>query len=239
MSVLWMILITLAVVQLSALATTVYLHRSVTHRSVELHPAVRFLMHLELMMFTGIEPRRWAAVHRKHHQFPDREGDPHSPRLLGLWNVLAGNYFYYRKEARNEATVRKYTPDYKPGPLDRIPLASWGGILGLAVFVLAFGWIWGAAAWAIHAVLYVTVNAMVNGLGHAVGYKNHDNTATNLRWLAWISAGEGLHNNHHAHPASARFSETSGEIDVAWPFIRMLEKVGLARVERRSAARAA
>jgi stearoyl-CoA desaturase (delta-9 desaturase) len=72
-----------------------------------------------------------------------------------------------------------------------------------------------------------------------VGYRNYDNNATNLQWLAWISAGEGLHNNHHAFPASARFSLRKHEFDPAWGVIRLLESLGLARVKQEPLARAA
>src|SRR5215472_13440172 len=86
MSLLWMAIITLVVLQASVFFTTIYLHRCKTHRGLELHPAVALLMHLELTLFTGIVPRQWAAVHRKHHHFSDKEGDPHSPYLYGLWD---------------------------------------------------------------------------------------------------------------------------------------------------------
>jgi Fatty-acid desaturase len=125
-----MLLITLGILQMSVFFTTMYLHRSLTHRGVEYHPAIAFLMHLELMLFTGISPREWVAVHRKHHHFSDQEGDPHSPRLLGLWKVLFGNVLYYRRTSKAAGVVEKYTPDYRPILLDRIPhlnLARWAG----------------------------------------------------------------------------------------------------------------
>lgn len=239
MSIIWIGLITLGILQVSTLCTTIYLHRSVTHRGLALHPALAFLMHLELILFTGIIPREWAAVHRKHHHFSDHQGDPHSPRIFGLWQVLLGNYLFYRKEAANPETIRKYTPDYKPDLIDRIPLARHGALAGLGILMLLFGWMWGAVAWIAHVVLYIAVNAMINGLGHTVGYRNYDNLATNLRWLAWISGGEGLHNNHHAYPTAARFSMRAREFDPAWPLIRVLELLRLAEVKPEPLARAA
>ena len=107
MSILWMILIPAVVCQLSVLFTTIYLHRTVTHRGLDVHPAMAALMHLHLALFTGIAPRQWAAVHRKHHQFSDKEGDPHSPRLLGLGKVFWLNVFYYRNAARDRASPRR------------------------------------------------------------------------------------------------------------------------------------
>ncbi len=239
MSLLWMGIVTLVVLQTSVLFTTVYLHRAKTHRGIDLHPLAGFLMHLELSLFTGIVPREWAAVHRKHHHFSDKEGDPHSPVLRGLWTVLFGNFFFYRREARNAAVVRKYTPDWKDDALDRLPFMNYAFLGGLAVFILMFGAAWGTAAYFIQAVVYILLNSAINSVCHMVGYRNFDNQATNLRWLAMITAGEGLHNNHHEYPTSAHLACRRSEFDPAWPFIRLLERLGLAEVKRLPVARAA
>jgi len=241
MNFLWMALITFLILQISVFSTTIYLHRALTHRGLELHPAIVTLMHLELMLFTGMVPREWVAVHRKHHHHSDEPGDPHSPHVLGLWTVLFGNYFFYRKEASNPATIRKYTPDYKPDPLDRLPkLVQNCAILGgLGIFMLLFGWMWGLVAWTLHIVAYVLLNSSINSLCHMVGYRNFDNTATNITLLAWLTGGEGLHNNHHEFPTSARFALRGREIDLAWPVICLLERCGLARVNRLPIAKAA
>src|ERR1035438_8508788 len=231
MSLLWMSVITLVILQASVFFTTIYLHRSKTHKGVELHPVVGLLMHLELSLFTGVVPRQWAAVHRKHHHFSDEEGDPHSPYIYGLWTVLFGNYFFYRKEARNPAIVRKYTPDWKNDALDKVPGIEFGLIGGLAIFMLMFGVWWGLAAWAFHIVAYILLNSSINSICHMVGYRNFENKATNVQSIALLTAGEGLHNNHHEYPTSANLALRAGEIDLAWPVIRALEMCGLARVK--------
>lgn len=224
-----MLLITVAILQTSVFFTTIYLHRALCHRGLDLHPAVAAMMHLELALFTGIVPREWIAVHRKHHHFSDRDGDPHSPYVFGLWKVLFGNYFYYNKELENKTTISKYTPDYKPDLLDRIPrIGAWAGLM---IFMLMFGWAWGAAAWAFHGLAYILLNSSINSLCHMVGYRNYDNLATNIRVIAFLTGGEGLHNNHHQFPSSAKFAQKKTEFDPAWPLIRLLEALRLARVK--------
>src|SRR5260370_2358600 len=131
-----MVFITVGILQVSVFITTIYLHRSQCHRGLDLHPFIANLMHLELSLFTGIVPREWVAVHRKHHHFSDKEGDPHSPYLLGMWHVLFGNYFYYQKEVKNQATIRNYTPDYVPDSLDRLPTALFAVYLVLRILLL-------------------------------------------------------------------------------------------------------
>jgi stearoyl-CoA desaturase (Delta-9 desaturase) len=239
MSLFWMAIATLAILQVSVFCTTIYLHRCKTHRGLELNPTVGLLMHLELSLFTGVLPRQWAAVHRKHHHFSDQVGDPHSPYIYGLWTVLFGNYFFYRKEANNRDIVAKYTPDWKPDVLDRLPGMQYATIGGIGIFML-MGGVWvGLAAWVIHAILYLLLNSAINSVCHMVGYRNFDNKATNLQWIALLTAGEGLHNNHHEYPTSARFALRAREIDLAWPVIRLLESCKLARVKQLPIAKAA
>lgn len=239
MSLLWMIVITVGILQVSVFFTTIYLHRCLTHRGLDLHPAVALCMHLELALFTSIVPREWVAVHRKHHHFSDKEGDPHSPYLYGMWTVLFGNFWFYRKEKSDPATIHKYTPDYKPDLLDRLPLQHYAAFVGLAIFMLMFGWAWGLAAWTFHVVVYILLNSMINSLCHMIGYRNYDNLATNLQWVAVLTGGEGLHNNHHEYPSSARFALKGREIDPAWVLIRLLELLRLATIKPEPIAKAA
>ena len=179
-----------------------------------------------LWLTTGQRRRQWVAVHRKHHTFTDREGDPHSPRLLGFWRVQLLNVYYYAREAGNQATLDRFAPDVQEDWLDRFVFRrGWAGVV-LATLLLAIplGVVYGLAAMLLHAVLYVFVLApLINGLGHWRGAQNfHSNTAYNWRLLAWITAGESLHNNHHAHPRAPKFSVRSWEFDPSWMLIRVL-----------------
>ena len=237
MTLLGMFFVAVVFLQISVLVTTVYLHRDLTHGGLELNVVVKNLMHLWITLFIGIVPREWVAVHRKHHRFSDREGDPHSPYIYGLWHVFFGNFFYYRREKKNRAMVETFVPEYKNDLIDRLPLVQYGILGGLAIFVLMFGWAWGAGLFVFHAVAYVLLNAGVNSFCHWVGYRNFQNMATNFRLWAYLTWGEGLHNNHHQSPRSARFSARPDEFDPAWPVIRLLEKLGLARVKNESLAR--
>src|SRR5215204_6972723 len=110
--------------------TTIYLHRVLSHKSIELHPAMIFFMRIGTWMLTSISPREWVAVHRKHHNFTDVEGDPHSPHIEGYWKIMLANVYYYRREANNVVCLPPVVVDVGehdlPIPLDvravRIPL---------------------------------------------------------------------------------------------------------------------
>jgi len=112
-------------------------------------------------------------------------------------------------------------------------------LAGLAIFMLMFGWAWGLTAWGVQTVAYVLLNSSINSLCHMIGYRNFDNLATNIQLVAFLTGREGLHNNHHEFPTSARFALRGREIDLAWPVIRLLERCGLAKIDRLPIAKAA
>src|SRR5580765_4486372 len=91
------------VTQVATLATTVYLHRSLSHRSMTLGTGLTWALRVLLWITTGIRPRQWVAVHRKHHAYTDVPGDPHSPIIEGFAKVQFGNVALYRRVAKNEA----------------------------------------------------------------------------------------------------------------------------------------
>ena len=113
------ILVGLGLAELATMITTIYLHRVLSHKSIELHPAMTFFMRIGTWMLTSISPREWVAVHRKHHNFTDVEGDPHSPHIEGYWKIMLANV-YYRREANNDGTLQKYACDLPHDCLDRV-----------------------------------------------------------------------------------------------------------------------
>jgi stearoyl-CoA desaturase (delta-9 desaturase) len=217
--------------QVSIFATTIYLHRGLAHRALRFSRPFGFALRAVIFFFTGMVPRQWVAIHRKHHHFTDVEGDPHSPMLFGYWKIQLGNVYFYRREARNAETIRKYAPDLQPDAWDRalFDRSLVGPGLTILVLWMFMPLFWAGLTFGLSAGIFVLAAAGVNALGHMVGYKNFDNTATNLRLLALITGGEGLHNNHHARPGTARFSVRMSEriFDLGWYVIRMLEALRL------------
>jgi stearoyl-CoA desaturase (delta-9 desaturase) len=228
-------LVALMLTQVAALATSIYLHRTLAHRAIRVHPVVDGLFRAVLWLTTGQDRRQWVAVHRKHHAFTDRDGDPHSPRLLGFWRVQLLNAYYYAREASNPETLRRFAPDITPDRLDRVFFSrGWMGLgLGIAMLCGLLGPWAGLLAAGLHAVLYVGVLApLINGLGHWRGSQNFDNTAFNSRLMAFLTGGESLHNNHHAHARSPKFSMGRWEFDPSWQLIRILVAARLAALLR-------
>ena len=108
----------------------------------------------------------------------------------------------------------------------------------MAILVGLFGWEIGLIAAGVHATAYILGGGAINAIGHKWGKRPHDNLATNNQWLAWLVAGEGLHNNHHAATTSSRMSMAEGEIDPGWWAVRVLVLLRLATLRHSTRAAA-
>jgi stearoyl-CoA desaturase (delta-9 desaturase) len=216
---------------------TIYLHRHQAHRALDLHPVVSHFFRFWLWMTTGMVTREWVAVHRKHHAKCETPEDPHSPQVLGIRKVMWEGSELYRREAANRETLEHYghlTPGdglerhlYSRFPWLGITLMlvldiALFGSLGLVLYAVQMAWIpfWAAG--------------VINGVGHWWGYRNFEtpDASRNITPIAILIGGEELHANHHAFPASARFSIKWWEFDLGWIWIRLLALLGLARVKK-------
>jgi stearoyl-CoA desaturase (Delta-9 desaturase) len=231
------VLATVIMVQISMMAVTLYLHRDQAHRAIDLHPVLRHFFRLWLWLTTGMVTREWVAVHRKHHAQCEQPGDPHSPVVFGLKKVLMEGAELYRVDSRNPAVVAKYSKGCPDDWLENkfYGRYSWMGIyVTLVLNVLLFGAI-GITIFAVQMVAMPLFAAgIINGLGHAKGYRNFESpdAATNLVPWGLIIGGEELHNNHHAFPSSAKFSVRSWEFDIGWFYITVLKALGMCKVRR-------
>src|SRR6185437_12807268 len=108
------------------------------------------------------------------------------------------------------------------------------------VLLLAGGWYFGGPVNGIAMVLWgvflrVTVGLhttwLVNSATHLWGSRRFATTddSRNSFWVALLTGGEGWHNNHHAHPVSARHGLKWYEVDPNFWGIWILSKLGLAR----------
>ncbi|WP_373184531.1 delta-9 fatty acid desaturase DesA [Halopseudomonas sp.] len=234
----WQILaVILGLTHITIVSVTVYLHRYSAHRALELHPALKHFFRFWLWLTTSMNTREWTAIHRKHHAKCETPEDPHSPVHKGLTTVLRKGAELYMAEARNEETLRIYgknCPDdwVERNLYSRFPLA---GVTLMAVIDLALFGVLGLTVWAVQ-MMWIPVFAagVVNGLGHAVGYRNFEcrDAATNILPWGILIGGEELHNNHHTYPNSAKLSVKKWEFDMGWMWIRLFSLLGLAKVRR-------
>jgi stearoyl-CoA desaturase (delta-9 desaturase) len=231
------VVVTLLWLHVTMMGVTLYFHRDQAHRSVDLHPAIRHFFRFWLWLNTGAPTKEWVAVHRKHHAFCEREGDPHSPQIYGLKKVLLEGAELYRAEAVKPETVEKYGKGTPDDWLERNVYGrfTYTGIWALVVLDIVLFGVPGIIMIALQlSNMPFMAAGVVNGLCHAKGYRNFEtnDASTNLWPFGVIVAGEELHNNHHAFPTSARFSMRPHEIDMGWLHLKVLEKLGLAKIRR-------
>jgi stearoyl-CoA desaturase (delta-9 desaturase) len=175
------------------------------------------------------------AVHRRHHAYADKPGDPHSPVIFGLNKVLLEGYELYVAAARDPRILESYgrgTPD------DWLERNVYGRFTktGLVIMILAQLTLFGVPAVVMVAVQLAAqpffAGGVINGLGHRLGYRSFEteSAATNIVPWGLLLGGEELHNNHHAFPRSARFAVQRWEVDPGWLWIKLFAALGLARV---------
>lgn len=211
-------------------------HRLLTHRGYRVPKLVEyFLITCGTLALEG-GPIQWVTTHRIHHAHTDRMGDPHTPRDGGWWAHI-GWILQGTAQSHNRETLERYAPDLIKDRyyvlLNRfyfVPLIIIGFLL------LALGG-WGVMLWGVFLRLTLGLHAtwLVNSATHLWGNRRFETgeDSRNNWWVALLTFGEGWHNNHHAHPASARHGLKWYEIDFNWWGIRLLQVMGLARAIKR------
>ena len=226
----------LVMTHITIACVTLYLHRSQAHRSVTFDPRIEHFMRFWLWLTTGMVTKQWVATHRKHHRYTDKDGDPHSPKVFGIWQIFFGGAFYYKDAAQDKEMVNAYgagTPDdwMERNVYTRFNFA--GIVIMFVIDSVIFGWAWGWLPWLWQMVwIPLWAAGVVNGFGHWWGYRNTktEDFSTNISPWGIIIGGEELHNNHHADPASAKLSMKPWEFDLGWMYIQLLRHAGLAQV---------
>lgn len=218
------------------ICVTLYLHRGQAHRGIQFNSIVEHFMRFWLWLTTGMITKEWVAVHRKHHRFTDQEGDPHSPKLFGVWNVLFKGAFLYNKASKDREMVNTYgigTPDDWMERNVYSKYAFLGILILLLGNVMLFGSI-GIAIWAIQMIwIPFWAAGVINGIGHFWGYRNGDSkdNSKNITRFGIIIGGEELHNNHHINPANPKLSLQPWEFDIGWMWLSILVKLNLAKLK--------
>ncbi len=227
--------VTFATIEVMFLGVTLYLHRDQAHGGLILHPALRHFFRFWLWFSSGAVTKEWVAVHRRHHACSDVHGDPHSPVIFGLKRVVFEGYELYIQAARDPRILEHYGRGTPEDWMERYVYGRRPN-LGVVLFSLTMLVLFGVPAIAMVAIHLAAqpffAGGVVNGLGHAVGYRSYEmpSTATNLLPWGVLLGGEELHNNHHAFPRSARFAVQRWELDIGWVFICLFRAVGLAKV---------
>jgi stearoyl-CoA desaturase (delta-9 desaturase) len=214
-------------------------HRQLTHRGFTTPKWLEYVMAICGALALQGSPTYWVAVHRMHHKYTDKPGDPHTPRDGKWWSHMG---WIMRGALHNEtAMISRYAPDLQRNRFYRwltvwhwLPITLTGiGLLGCGAafggWRLGISWVlWGVL---LRITIGFHVTWLVNSATHLWGSRrfNTQDDSTNNWWVAFLTGGEGWHNNHHAHPVSATHGMLWWEVDFNYWIIRTLELLGLAK----------
>jgi stearoyl-CoA desaturase (Delta-9 desaturase) len=244
----WQDLLVLAITYpLTGVGITVGYHRLFTHRSFQTTRVVRAVFAVLGSMAVEGPLLEWVSTHRKHHQFSDQPGDPHSPHAerepgwRGAWRGLAHAHIGWMFRGIDQANPDRYSKDLLADRDLRFisrtfPVWVLAGLalpfgLGLALTGSLLGGLtgllWGGA---VRIFLLHHATFSINSLCHFFGRRSFTtgDQSRNLGWLAPITFGEAWHNNHHAFPTSARHGIGRHQPDPGAWVITALERCRLA-----------
>ena len=208
-------------------AVTIGYHRYFSHRSFRTSRAFQFVLALACTMSAQKGVLWWAANHRHHHKYADKEPDIHSPTLRGFWWshvgwILSRDYSATRWDLIKD--LAKYPELRWLNRYHVLPVIALGGVM-YAIGGLS-GLYWG---WVVMTVMLWHGTFTVNSLAHVWGRRRYNTTDTsrNNLWLALLTLGEGWHNNHHYYQLSARQGFFWWEVDVSYYVLRLWQALGL------------
>ena len=230
------ILYTLIVTHITIVCVTLFLHRGQAHKSIIFNPLLSHIMRFWLWLTTGQITKQWVAIHRKHHRYSDNEGDPHTPHVYGIYNVLFKGAFLYHTASKDKIMVDTYGVGTPDDWMERNVYSKHSrlGISLLFLFnVLLFGWL-GILIWGIQMIwIPFWAAGVINGVGHWFGYRNGvtKDHSRNIVPLGIIIGGEELHNNHHLEPANPKLSRRWFEFDISWMYLNILIFFRLAKLK--------
>lgn len=230
----------------TGLGVTMGFHRLFTHRSFKCVRPVAASLGIAGCMAAQGPILFWTACHRRHHQFSDDHGDPHSPHhgfgsgfistLRGWWHahtawMLTHEPEDYRRltgdliRDRLVMTINRYYLVWVA--LGLIIPGVLGWLLTQTVTGFFTGMLWGGL---VRMFLVHHTTWSVNSVCHIFGsspFPTGDQSRNNAA-CALVTFGEGWHNNHHAFPSSARHGLLRGQLDMVYIAIRLLKFCRLA-----------
>jgi len=205
-------------------------HRLHTHRGFKTSKAFEYFLAICGTLTLEGGPIFWVATHRKHHQLSDEAGDPHSPREGGFWAHM-GWILFGDTHHNNTELMGRYAPDLGRDQFYRwLNSYHWVPLTTVGLILLAVGG-WSMVLWGIFLRVVVGLHGtwLVNSATHMWGSRRFEtrDDSRNSWWVALLTFGEGWHNNHHAHPVSARHGLAWYEFDISWITLKIFNAMGI------------
>ena len=218
---------------LRAIGLTLAFHRYFAHRAFQMNRAARFVWAFIGTAAMQKGPLWWAGHHVNHHRYADRDGDPHSPMVSGVYYAHIGWFLNDARHDKIEAT----NPVMRDFGRARAPEIFWlNELFGLPPLMLALAmYLIGGMPWLVWGFCLPTMTLAhatfaINTVNHMFGSRRFDtiDESRNNVFTAFFAVGEGWHNNHHRYQRAARNGFYWWEFDPTWYTIRLMQMVGLA-----------
>ncbi len=216
---------------LRAIGLTLTFHRYLAHRAFQMNRGVRFVWAFIGTSAMQKGPIWWAGHHVNHHKFADREGDPHSPMVSGVYYAHIGWFLNDTKHDQlepNNPVLRDFGKCWELAMLERFHFVP-PAMLAVAMYLI------GGAPWLVWGFCLPTMTLAhatfaINTVNHLFGSRRFDtiDESRNNVVTALFAVGEGWHNNHHRYQRAARNGFYWWEFDPTWYAIRAMAAVGLA-----------
>lgn len=229
---------------LSLFAHSFLNHRYASHAQFTMSKGVERFWYILSYILQGssyLSPYAYGAMHRMHHAYADTDKDPHSPKfskgpidmMIKTKNIYSD---IFRRRLIPEAKFLKNLPDWHKFDLMAESYTSrilWSLAYIAFYVVFATHW-WMYFLIPIHILMAPIHGVIINWYAHKVGYRTYQqsNTSSNLKVFALFMNGEGYHNNHHKFPGRANFGVKWYEIDTMYPFIYLMDKIGMIKIVR-------
>ena len=205
-------------------------HRLLTHRGFKAPKFVEYFLTFCGTLGLQSGAINWVATHRIHHAFTETDKDPHSPRGGTFW-AHVGWIFQGTAQNQTEEIQWRYAPDLMKDKVHRFMSEYYYVTPIIAAVILYFIGGFPMVLWGIFLRQVIGWHStwLVNSATHLWGTRRFEtrDDSRNNGLIAALTWGEGWHNNHHAHPRSAKHGLTWYEIDTNWIQIKALEKLGL------------
>jgi stearoyl-CoA desaturase (delta-9 desaturase) len=216
---------------LRAIGLTLAFHRYFAHRSFQMNRVARFVWTFIGTAAMQKGPLWWAGHHVNHHRYADRDGDPHSPMVSGVYYAHIGWFLNDAKHDKLEASNPVMRDFSKAAEIVWLNDYFWAPplLLALAMFLIG-GLPWLVWGFCLPTMTLAHSTFAINTVNHMFGSRRFDtiDESRNNAVTALFAVGEGWHNNHHRYQRSARNGFYWWEFDPTWYVIRLMQMVGLA-----------
>jgi stearoyl-CoA desaturase (delta-9 desaturase) len=202
-------------------------HRYFCHKSFKAHPIVEWYF----LLFGAANWQGpisfWLTDHKYHHMYPDTEKDPYAI-TKGFWYAHMGWLIRRVEPALIPEVLEHKNIMWQHRHFNKIALVT-GFLIPALVGYLLGDWVQGLLLGGFARVFYSEQSTfLINSAAHTFGDQPNKKTSARNNWfLIWATAGEGWHNNHHAHPQDYRHGFKWYHYDPTKWFIDSLSTLGL------------